>query len=366
MSITKLPATNVTAAAVVVVVLLLALVAGGEARARRTPLPPTTTTTKTLTDCDSQLKQMERNIKEKDHVDIIEQLHALKKDGVSSSSSSSSSSSRCAEVADLGQSWLQRKLVKEVHDYKPSLFKLLEYTYWLYDNDAIDLVNVQLLGQAQSLIEKLQKVMVTRTISTGPYDRRTPVFFFLGYPGSGKSTSTKALAKEGIPNLGRCNVVSVGELSRQSNSRLAVKHQVDGLPEDAKQTVKMLEKTLSKRDNCVILDGFPRTLLQLTEWEDELSDDFRIVNVINLNVSRSTSRARVRTRSATPSQQRNDDHVVDERMSVYDTQTALVIDLFKARGLVTDIDANRPFETVLQDVKQVMEELSSELYAGEF
>ena len=189
---------------------------------------------------------------------------------------------------------------------------------------------------------------------------------FLGPPGAGKGTIAK-LAKDyyGIPHIStgdlfRENIKQETELGLQVKSILAS----GGLVPDS-VTIEMVRNRLAEPDcaNGFILDGFPRTIPQA----DALAEMTTLDAVVDFQLSREEVVKRLSGRRLCPSTgrsyhiiynppkvegkddetgedliQRPDDkeEAIVHRLEVYDEQTAPLIDYYKKKGLIRDVDAS--------------------------
>ena len=207
----------------------------------------------------------------------------------------------------------------------------------------------------------------------------------LGSPGVGKGTYAKRISK--IYNIPQ---ISTGDMFREAMSKktevgLLAKIYMDNgdlVPDDI--TIKIVEERLKQEDckNGFMLDGFPRTITQA----DALSDIIDIDKVLNFTASDDTIIDRLSGRRVCKScgaiyhirniipktkgvcdncggelYQRDDDkpESVKKRLDVYKKQTAPLIDYYKEKELLADIDANKPIEQVdeiIADVRKALEE----------
>ena len=204
---------------------------------------------------------------------------------------------------------------------------------------------------------------------------------FLGPPGAGKGTIAK-LAKEyyGIPHIStgdlfRENIKQETELGLQVKSILAS----GGLVPDS-VTIEMVRKRLAEPDceKGFILDGFPRTIPQA----DALAEMTELDAVVNLLLSREEVIKRLSGRRLCPSTgrsyhiiynppkvegkddetgedliQRPDDKedAIVHRLEVYDEQTAPLIDYYKKKGLIRDVDASAKPDEVFELFKKAVD-----------
>jgi len=203
---------------------------------------------------------------------------------------------------------------------------------------------------------------------------------FLGPPGAGKGTIA-ALAKTtlGIPHIStgdlfREAIKNETELGKQVKSILAAG---DLVPDSV--TVAMVEERFRNHDTekGFILDGFPRTIAQA----DALAGMRKIDHVVNFLLDRDKIVARLSGRRMCKSTgriyhilfnppktegiddetgeqllQRPDDHedAILNRLSVYEKQTSPLIEYYRAKGLLRDIDASGAPENVLKAMLKVI------------
>lgn len=203
---------------------------------------------------------------------------------------------------------------------------------------------------------------------------------FLGPPGAGKGTIAK-LAKDyfGIPHIStgdlfRENIKNETELGLQVKSILAS----GGLVPDS-VTIEMVRNRLAESDckKGFILDGFPRTIPQA----DALAEMTTLDAVVDFQLSREEVVKRLSGRRLCPSTgrsyhiiynppkiegkddetgedliQRPDDReeAIVHRLEVYDEQTAPLIDYYKKKGLIRDVDASAKPSEVFELFKKVL------------
>jgi len=201
----------------------------------------------------------------------------------------------------------------------------------------------------------------------------------LGSPGVGKGTYAKRISKiYDIPQI------STGDMFREAIKNktgigLKAKEYMDKgelVPDDV--TIGIVDERL-KQDDCkngFMLDGFPRTITQA----DALSNIIAIDKVLNFTASDDTiidrlSGRRVcrncgaifHIRNIIPKVEgvcdncggevyQRDDHKpesVKKRLDVYKKQTAPLIDYYKEKELLADIDADKPIEQVDEIIADV-------------
>ncbi len=210
---------------------------------------------------------------------------------------------------------------------------------------------------------------------------------FLGAPGSGKGTQAQRLVeRHGIPQI------STGDLLRAHVRQgtalgIAAKAVMDAgkLVDDA-TILGMVRERLAEPDvgRGFILDGFPRTRAQadgLAELLREIGQPLDAVLLFNIDRAELVRRISGRrtcldcgrvfnVHTAPPGTpphcdqcgdrpplvQRPDDSeaTVAKRLAVYEEQTRPLIDYYRSRGLLREIDADAPLEIVTARVEAAL------------
>jgi adenylate kinase len=172
---------------------------------------------------------------------------------------------------------------------------------------------------------------------------------FLGPPGAGKGTQAERLAKTlGVPKI------STGDMLREAIAKgtpLGQKAEplmeTGGLVTDD-LLIEMIRERVAESDcrNGFILDGFPRTVPQAQSLENLLPGGAKEFVVFNFRVPREELLRRLGSRK------RNDDTgtVVQRRLSEHDERTNQMVDYFKARTTIHDIDGFRDKDAVQGDL----------------
>jgi adenylate kinase len=206
-----------------------------------------------------------------------------------------------------------------------------------------------------------------------------------GAPGSGKGTQASLAVQElGVPHI------STGDMLRQAVKDgtplgLKAKAFMDSgtlVPDDL--ILEMIRERLGKADAAkgFLLDGFPRTVAQ-AEGLDRLMSSLgqRIEAVVSLEVEPEELIKRLTARRMCPKcgaifnlmsqppktegicdhcgaalEQRDDDRreTVENRLRVHQQQTAPVMDFYRSRGLLKQVDGSRPPEEVYRSFKEAL------------
>lgn len=209
----------------------------------------------------------------------------------------------------------------------------------------------------------------------------------MGGPGAGKGTQAKKLQEElGLPQI------STGDLFRENLKnetelgQLAKRYMDQGELVPDEVTVGMVRERLSRPDtaNGAIFDGFPRTIAQAEALEELLAESGERVNVVPyIHVDRDLLLKRLSGRWTCPIcgrvyhvlfnppeqpgvcdvdggelYQRDDDteETQRRRIEVYFEQTAPLLDYYRDKGLLVEIDGEQSIEEVYRDLSQVITE----------
>lgn len=173
------------------------------------------------------------------------------------------------------------------------------------------------------------------------------MILLMGIAGSGKGTQGKMLADQRGYHL-----ISMGDVVRMYvTGEQRKKMLVGGLLDDA-EVIKIVDQVLESlpNDEEVILDGYPRTIPQ-AEWllEQVKKGRIKLNTGFHLVASQEAVKARLMNRG------RIDDttDAIEERFQEYQKSTKPLLKWFKQNKVeIVDIDAERPAETVNQDIVQ--------------
>jgi adenylate kinase len=201
---------------------------------------------------------------------------------------------------------------------------------------------------------------------------------FLGPPGAGKGTlAAKATEILKVPHIST-GAIFRSAIAAKSPLGLKVKAIIDAgkLVDDA-TTIELVKERLAQADaqKGYILDGFPRTIPQA----EALAGFSSVEKVVNFELPDASILERLGGRRVcrncginyhkvfNPPKKadvcdscggevytRDDDReeAVQKRLEVYRDQTAPLIDYYRAKGLLSDVDARPAVDQVLENFKQ--------------
>jgi adenylate kinase len=165
---------------------------------------------------------------------------------------------------------------------------------------------------------------------------------FMGPPGAGKGTQASAVASHfSIPAIStgdifRTNVTNGTELGVEAQKFMDAGEYV---PDEI--TNKMVRNRIDEPDaeRGFLLDGYPRTLAQVEELDGMIKHTGHALDVVLvLTVDAEELVQRLLQRAETEGRADDTEDVVRRRQEVYAEQTAPLIDVYRARGLLVEVD----------------------------
>ncbi len=209
----------------------------------------------------------------------------------------------------------------------------------------------------------------------------------LGAPGAGKGTHCKRVAdRYGVAHLSSGDILRRERAEGTELGKKAQSYMDAGVlvPDDL--IVEMMSRAVRKAPAGYVLDGFPRTVNQAEVLDRSLAQaDGAVDSVVNLQVDNDVVLERITGRRSCPRCgtvyhvknmppkvdelcdkdgarliQRPDDteKVVKNRLETYNQQTRPVVDYYRARRTVHDIDANGDADTVADVIFEKLDPLA--------
>lgn len=179
-----------------------------------------------------------------------------------------------------------------------------------------------------------------------------------GPPGAGKGTQAVSLAADfEIPHISTGDLFRAA-ISGQTPLGLKVQSYLDqGQLVPDQVVIDMVQERLVQSDTASgwLLDGFPRTIPQAQTLDQLLQEmNQRCDRVINLQVPERVLVTRMLSRG------RKDDTeaVIQERLQVYHQETAPILDYYRDRDCLVDIDGDTTVEAVTDRIKAVLADLT--------
>ncbi|AZS35866.1 Adenylate kinase [Microbacterium lemovicicum] len=170
----------------------------------------------------------------------------------------------------------------------------------------------------------------------------TARLLIVGPQGSGKGTQGVRVADSfGVPAIStgdmfRAAVAGGSELGTQVREII----QAGNLVPD-QLTSKVVQERLSQDDAAqgFLLDGYPRNLGQVEDLDAFLaSRDEQLDAVLELVVPRDESISRLTRRAQEQGRTDDTEEVIANRLAIYERETAPILEVYSARGVVDTID----------------------------
>jgi adenylate kinase len=176
----------------------------------------------------------------------------------------------------------------------------------------------------------------------------------MGPPGAGKGTQALRIAEHY-----RIPAISTGDIFRamkHSDTQLA--RQVRTIMESGGYVSDEITNDIVKdrlaQGDCVtgfLLDGYPRTLQQVQTLDDYLAETDRPLHaVISLLADVEEVVARLLKRAEIDGRPDDNEETIRVRLQVYAEQTEPLLDLYRSRGMLIEVDGLGPIDEVSERV----------------
>jgi adenylate kinase len=191
---------------------------------------------------------------------------------------------------------------------------------------------------------------------TGP----SPRLLIVGPPGAGKGTQATQIAETlGVP------AISTGDIFRanvRDETELGVKVKTimdagDYVPDSL--TNELVSDRLDQADaeQGFLLDGYPRTLQQVGFLDDYLSAKGQALEAVILLVAdRDEIVERLRKRALDQGRSDDTEDAIRHRQDVYLRETAPLLESYRSRGLVVEVDGLGSIEQVAERIDAALGE----------
>ena len=176
----------------------------------------------------------------------------------------------------------------------------------------------------------------------------------MGPPGAGKGTQAMRIAEHY-----RIPAISTGDIFRaMKHADTPLARQVRAIMESGgyvsdEITNDIVQDRLAQGD-CItgfLLDGYPRTLQQVQTLDDYLAVTDRPLHaVVSLLADIEEVVARLLKRAEIDGRSDDNEETIRVRLQVYAEQTEPLLDLYRSRGLLVEIDGLGPIDEVSERV----------------
>ena len=185
---------------------------------------------------------------------------------------------------------------------------------------------------------------------------------FMGPPGAGKGTQAQVVAEQySIP------AISTGDIFRKNVSEgteLGVQAQrfMDAgeyVPDELTNLMVRNRIDEPNADRGFLLDGYPRTLAQVEELDGMIKHTGHALDaVVVLTVDKEELVQRLLQRAETEGRADDTEDVVRRRQEVYHDQTAPLIDVYRDRGLMIEVDGMGEVDEVSQRIFDALDKVT--------
>jgi adenylate kinase len=176
----------------------------------------------------------------------------------------------------------------------------------------------------------------------------------MGPPGAGKGTQALRIAEHY-----RIPAISTGDIFRaMKHSDTPLARQVRTIMESGGYVSDEITNDIVKdrlaQGDCVtgfLLDGYPRTLQQVQTLDDYLAETDRPLHaVISLLADVEEVVARLLKRAEIDGRPDDNEETIRVRLQVYAEQTEPLLDLYRSRGMLVEVDGLGPIDEVSERV----------------
>ena len=183
----------------------------------------------------------------------------------------------------------------------------------------------------------------------------------MGPPGAGKGTQAKMVADHfGIPAIStgdifRANVSRGTELGKKAAEYMDAGEYV---PDDL--TNLMVRARIDEPDAApgFLLDGYPRTLAQVEELDGMVAfTGHRLDAAVVLTVDQEELVARLLQRAQSEDRADDTEDVIRRRQEVYADQTEPLIDVYRKRDLLVEVDGMGEVDEVTQRILTALQDV---------
>jgi adenylate kinase len=181
----------------------------------------------------------------------------------------------------------------------------------------------------------------------------------LGPQGAGKGTQAKRIAEEyGIPHIATGDILRAAMAAQTPLGRLVQPIYDAGqlVPDDL--MVELIRERLAEPDTAAgfVLDGFPRTMAQAEALDAMLREIDRDLDVVfELQVPERVAVDRLLKRAQLEGRTDDTPESITTRLALYHTETAPLVDHYRARRNLVGIHGDRPVDAVFSEIQDALE-----------
>jgi adenylate kinase len=182
----------------------------------------------------------------------------------------------------------------------------------------------------------------------------------VGPQGSGKGTQGVRIAEAfGIPAISTGDVfrAAVKAGSDLGNQVKAIIEAGDLVSDELTSAVVRDRLSQADAQGGFLLDGYPRNINQVSHLDEFLEGREESLDaVIELSVPREESIARLSLRAKEQGRTDDTEEVIANRLAIYERETAPILGVYHARGIVDEVDGVGTLDEVTQRVIASLEQ----------
>lgn len=181
---------------------------------------------------------------------------------------------------------------------------------------------------------------------------------FIGPPGAGKGTQSKRLlAHLQLPHLSTGEMLRAAKHEDSDLGKLAAQYMDHGslVPDDV--VMKMVRERLDQPEYAsgCLFDGFPRTLEQARALDEALETRGTPLDaVVELKGDEPELIRRMHKRAVAEKRADDDPAVINQRIAVYNRQTAPLLGYYRKKGLLRSVNAMGSPDEVFEQIRAVL------------
>ena len=132
--------------------------------------------------------------------------------------------------------------------------------------------------------------------------------------------------------------------------------------EDGKLIPSQITVSLLKRkiqdikgyQKLILIDGFPRNLENVEEWDRQCSDIIKITKMIYIDVSEKTMHSRILSRAKIENREFDTEKLAEKRIESFNDETYPVIKQFMEKRMVAEVDGENSLDEVLDEMTKAI------------
>jgi len=183
------------------------------------------------------------------------------------------------------------------------------------------------------------------------------VMFVLGGPGAGKGTQCENLVKDySFEHLSAGDLLRAERNSGSKDGELIQEYIKEGQIVPVEITIRLLDRAMRESSKSkFLIDGFPRNKDNLDGWNKIMHDKVNVMGVLFFDCPEDVCVKRIMKRSETSGRTDDNEESLRKRFRVYYSQTMPIINHFKEKGLVMNVNASPSPEEVYANVKKLLD-----------